>query len=486
MSELWQLTAVEAVALLRAKEVSPTELVQAAIRRIEAVDPAVNALPTRCFERALAHAREIEKTAVSTPDDARGLGGLPVAVKDITDVAGVRSTFGSILFAQRVPQRSDIVVETLEGRGAIVVAKANTPAFASAGGLNTWNELFGATLNPWNTQLACGGSSGGSAVAVATGQVWLATGTDLGGSLRQPAAFCSVVGLRPTPGRVARGPVPLPHDPLCVVGPIARTVADAALALDAMAGAHALDPISLPEPATRFVEAAAGRRCPQRVAFSRDLGLCPVEAEVAAACECAVAQFVHAGARVEADQPDLSAGKEILFTLRPAWLAAHWGDLLDAQRHALDPGFAARLECGLKVPARELWRAEQRRAELARRVVEFFQHYDVLACPTVPVAAFPATTRNITHIGNRALDEENDWMMLTYAISLTGCPAISVPCGFTADGRPVGVQLVCAPRAEAQLLSAAAVLEDIVDLGVRTPIDPRARAEADVMNKAKT
>src|SRR4249919_523821 len=222
-NDLTSLSARGAVAALRSGEVSPRELVEAALRRIEDVDGPLNALPTLCAERALAHAE--------AADGQLALAGLPIAVKDLTDVAGVRTTYGSPIYADNVPERSDIVVERLEERGAVVIAKSNTPEFGAGG--QTFNEVFGPTRNPWDTSRTCGGSSGGSAVALATRQVWLATGSDLGGSLRTPASFCSVVGLRPSPGRVARGPAELPFDTLSVEGPMARDVADSALMLDA-------------------------------------------------------------------------------------------------------------------------------------------------------------------------------------------------------------------------------------------------------------
>ena len=471
MTEFTRLTAVDAVDLLRRRKVSPVELVNAAIRRIEATDPAVNALPIRCFDRALAMAQAVERDHGPHRSNPVSLCGLPVAIKDMTDVAGVRCTYGSMLFADRIPQHSDIVVETLERRGAIVLAKSNTPEFASAGGRNTTNRLFGATRNPWNTALSCGGSSGGSAVAVASGQAWLATGTDLGGSLRQPASFCSVVGLRPTPGRVARSAL-LPNDTLCVAGPIARNVADVALMLDAMVGEVAGDPLSLPAPPERYLLRAQAPRAPERVAFSPDLGLCPVATEVADICRDAALRLATCGTLVERDSPDFSGVHAILDVLRPAWLAAHWGHLVETDGDRLPRSFKARLDAGLVLSAQSLWEAEKKRALLAQRVVRFFDRYDLLACPIAPIAAFPIETGRIADIDGTPLESESDWMLLTYAISLAGCPALSLPCGFTSDGRPVGLQLIGAPRAEGRLIAMAALLESLIELPRKVPIDP--------------
>ena len=257
--ELVQMTATEAVQRLRSREIAPIELVEASLARIEKVEPAINALPTVCAERARAHARKLEGTP---PAEGRGwLGGLPVAIKDLIEVEGVRTTYGSPVYADHIPQRSDILVEQLEARGAIVIGKSNTPEFGA--GANTFNEVFGKTLNPWDTRMSCAGSSGGSAVALATGEVWLATGSDLGGSLRTPASFCSVVGLRPSTGRVPVAPREMSFDNLSVDGPMARTVADLALLLDAMVGLHLADPLSYPAPAESYAAAAERRALPR-------------------------------------------------------------------------------------------------------------------------------------------------------------------------------------------------------------------------------
>ena len=252
--ELWRLTATDVVDLLRRREVSPLELVEASAERIAATDGHLNAIPTLCIERARAHAERIMTDDPETERPRGWLGGVPIAVKDLVPVEGVRTTWGSPIYADHVPPRSDLLIETLEARGAIVIGKSNTPEFGA--GANTFNEVFGKTRNPWNVEKTCGGSSGGSATALATGQVWLATGSDLGGSLRIPASFCSVFGMRPSPGRVAHGPKHLPFEGLMVDGPMARNARDCALMLDAMSGAHPEDPLSLEAPAVSFADAA--------------------------------------------------------------------------------------------------------------------------------------------------------------------------------------------------------------------------------------
>ncbi|MEA2851998.1 MAG: amidase, partial [Rhodospirillaceae bacterium] len=304
-NDLWKLTAVEAVVLLKKREISPLDLVETSARRIAEVEPAVNALPTLCLDRARAHARRIMVgQACEAEGEAGWLAGLPVSIKDLTDVAGVRTTYGSPLFANHVPAKSHPLVERIERKGGIVVAKSNTPEFGAGG--STFNEVFGRTRNPWNTSLTCGGSTGGGAVSVATGEVWLAQGTDHGGSLRRPGTYCSVVGIRPSPGRVTRGAVNNLYSPLSVQGPMARNIPDLALFLDTMAGYCPLDPLTFDAPAESFVAALGRARPPKRIAYSPDYnGKILVERETRAICEAAVRRFEDLGCIVEEYAPDL-------------------------------------------------------------------------------------------------------------------------------------------------------------------------------------
>src|SRR5229473_3754830 len=268
--ELWRMSAVEAVARLRKREISPLDLVEASAQRIGEVEPAVNALPTLCLDRARDHAQRIMQggAACEAAGEAGWLAGLPVSIKDLTDVAGVRTTYGSPLFADHVPAKSHPLVERVERKGGIVMGKSNTPEFGAGG--STFNEVFGRTRNPWNTSLTCGGSTGGGAVSLATGEVWLAHGSDHGGSLRRPGTYCSVVGLRPSPGRVTRGTSNNLFSPLSVQGPMARTIPDLALFLDTMAGLCPHDPMTFDAPSVSFSDAVARPVLPKRVAFTID------------------------------------------------------------------------------------------------------------------------------------------------------------------------------------------------------------------------
>jgi len=469
MTELFRMTAREAVGLLRARQVSPTELVRAALARIEATDGALNALPTLCAERALAHARRLESAPAR--EGPGWLGGLPIAVKDLNDVAGVRTTYGSPLFAANVPDGSDAMVETLEANGAIVIGKSNAPEFGH--GANTYNEVFGETRNPWNTALTCGGSSGGSAVAVATGQAWLATGSDLGCSLRTPAAFCSVVGLRPSPGRVARSRTRLPFDDLWVQGPLARNVADVALMLDAMAGDNPADPLSIPAPCVPFSAALERPAPPRRVGYSRDLmGLTPVAREVAEVCDRAVARFADIGATVEERCPDLRDAREVFRVLRAGQLVGDLAPIIDANRDRVRKEVVWNMELGKKATADSIGDAQRRRGLLYARAAAFFGEFDLLVTPAAIVAPFDVRIRALDEVEGVKLDNYYEWYAIAYAITLTSLPAIALPCGFTASGLPVALQLVGPPRGEARLLAMAHAMEEVLGIARRVPVDP--------------
>jgi amidase len=471
MRELLRRPAREVVRLLERREVTPEELVRLALERIAAVDGAVNAVPTVCAERALDRARAL--AGASPPGDRRGwLAGLPVVIKDLNDVAGVRTTYGSPIFADHVPDRSGYEVERLEARGAVIVGKSNTPEFGA--GANTFNEVFGTTRNPWDTALTCAGSSGGAAAALATGTAWLANGSDLGGSLRTPAAFCSVVGLRPSPGRVPHGPSASPFQTLAVEGPMARDVRDVALLLDAQAGFDPRDPISFDAPARSFAE-AADRPVPLgRVAFSPDLGgITPVDAEVAAICRRAALRFRELGAEVEEACPDLSRATEVFTTLRAAGFVTARAPLLERHRDRLKPEVAWNIGHGLRLTAGEIGLAERERGEMQRRTAAFLADRDLLCCPAAIVPPFPVERRHVEELNGRRFPSYIDWVAISYAITLTGCPSLSLPCGFTEAGLPVGLQIVGPPRGEAKLLVASAMLEDLLGLAGRVPVEPR-------------
>ena len=468
MTGFWRLSARQTVDLLHRGDVTPLELIDDALARIGQVGSAVNAMVTLCPDRAREHARQI----MARPLEERGaLAGLPVGVKDLNDVAGVRTTYGSPIYADHVPDRSDIMVERLEANGGIVLGKTNTPEFGA--GANTFNEVFGETLNPWDTRLNAGGSSGGSAVALATGQVWLATGSDLGGSLRTPAAFCSVVGLRPSPGRVASGPRQLPFDTLAVEGPMGRDVADTALMLDALAGWHQQDPISFDAPAEPFLMTTMRRTVPGRVAFCpRPAGL-PIEAGVIDICRAAIDRLSAAGIEIDEASPDFEGVGAAFKTLRAVDYAATMRPLLDDHRDQLKADVIWNAEIGRTLTGEQIGRAHIRRSRLFADMITFFETYDLLVLPAAPVLPRDVKERWPRAIEGTALESYVEWLQLAALISMTACPVLSLPAGFAPDGRPMGIQVVGRPRGEGALLSNALVFEDILGVRDRVPMDPR-------------
>lgn len=461
-------TACAVVDKLKAGEVTPLDLLDTLEQRIAEVDGAVNALPTQCFDRARSRAAELMKKPVAE----RGvLAGLPVPIKDLTAVEGVLTTLGSPIFKDNVPAQSDLLVTHLESNGALVYAKSNTPEFGA--GANTFNEVFGATRNPWDLSRSAAGSSGGAAAALASGTAWLAHGSDMGGSLRNPASFCGIVGLRPSFGRVAHTPSVAIDRNLGVQGPMARNVEDVALLLDAMSGEYPNDPLSLPSPATSFLAAARSRTKPLRVAYSPDLGITPVDPEVAAVTRKAAERFAEAGVIVEQAQPDLSEAHECFQTLRAFDFAINMAKLLRTKPDLLKPEVIWNIEQGLKLTVDDLAKAEAQRVTLTARANEFFKTYDLLLCPATITAPFPVEQRYLAECNGHTFDNYIEWLGIVYAITLVCCPALSLPCGFTASGLPVGLQMVARPRNEAGLLAGAAVLEDILGVRGSTPIDPR-------------
>ena len=461
-------TACAVVDKLNSGEVTPLDLLDVLEQRIAEVDGKVNALPTLCFDRARAHA----KALMQKPAGARGLlAGLPVPIKDLTAVAGVLTTQGSPIYRDNIPAQSDVMVEHLEANGGIVYAKSNTPEFGA--GANTFNEVFGATRNPWDISRSAAGSSGGAAVALATGTAWLAHGSDMGGSLRNPASFCGIVGMRPSIGRVAHTPKFGIDRTLGVQGPMARNVEDLALLLDAMSGEHPADPLSLPLLPESFRSAARSGNKPKRVAYSPDLGITPVDPEVAAITRKAAERFAEAGVIVEEAHPDLREAHECFHVLRAFDFAISKAALLRTKRDLLKPEVIWNIEEGLKLTVEQIERAEAQRVAMTARTLEFFKTYDLLLAPATIVAPFPVENRYVAECAGKKFDNYVEWLGIVYAITLACVPALSLPCGFTASGLPVGLQMVGPPRGDARLLAGAKALEDILGIRGTTPIDPR-------------
>jgi amidase len=457
MSDLTFAGAAKLVALYRGRKASPLEVMRAVLDRIDRVNPRVNAIVTLARDSALSEAKRAT-AALRRQAKLPPLHGVPVGIKDVTPTRGLRTTYGSKLFEDHVPDADALVVERLRAAGAIVIGKTNTPEFAF--GPNTVNSVFGATRNPWDLSRTSGGSSGGSAAGLATGMFPIAEGTDLGGSLRGPAAFCGVVGFRTTPGLVPRYPSVLGWDSYSVEGPMARTVGDAALMLSVIAGLDERAPLSYPVDTREFLQAV---RAPSvkgwRVAWTPDLGLVEIDDEVRACFENAVAAFRSLGARVEAACPDLGDVPEIVRLTRGFLMVARHADKLPESRAVLQPGLVENTEQGLALTPREIAEGELLRTRQWVRVAEFFKSRDLLITPTMAVTAFPVEHPHVIEINGRPVGKAMARSFLTYAFSVLGLPAISIPCGFTKSGLPVGLQIVGKRRGDAAVLRAAAAFE---------------------------
>ncbi len=447
---------MQMAALLAAGEISARELLAAHLERIAEVNPALNAIVTLTSDLAA------ERAAAADEAHARGeslglLHGMPVAHKDLALTAGVRTTMGSPLFADFVPDVNALVVERQRKAGAVMVGKTNTPEFGA--GSHTFNSVFGVTRNPYDMSRTCGGSSGGAAVALAARMLPLCDGSDLGGSLRNPAAFCNIVGFRPSPGRVPSATTPDAWFPLAVEGPMGRTVADVAFYLQALAGPDDCSPISISEPSDVFAGSLERDLRGVRVAWSPDAGGLPVDPAVRAATASVPDVLTDLGCDVVETWPDLSAAPQV-FGARRAWLfATGFGHLLEDHRDQLKDTVAWNIQKGLKMSIADY-------AEVCRHHTQLFAHmnefmspggdgFEFLACPTTQVQPFKVEVEYPTEINGVKLETYIDWMRSCSDITVTTHPAISVPAGFTGDNLPVGLQLVGRHRADRSVLELA-------------------------------
>lgn len=452
-------------ARIRQREISASEVLEAHLAQIERVNPHVNAIVTLVADRARVQATAADQ-ALARGEDVGPLHGVPVLHKDLTDTAGVRTTYGSPLYRDHVPVADAVLVERCRKAGGIMLGKSNTPEFGA--GSQTFNPIFGATRNPWDLTKTCGGSSGGAAVALACRMTPLADGSDLGGSLRNPASFCNVVGLRPAGGRVPTWPALAAWFTMSVDGPMARTVADVALLLSVMAGADDRAPLSIREDAAIFAAPLERDLRGVRVAWHKGLGL-PFEPEVTGVVDAQRAVFEGLGCIVTEDEPDLDGAHEAFLAYR-GWM--HEMRLGAAWRR--DPGsvkatLASDIERGSKLSARELGRAEMLRTQVYHRMRQFFTTYDYFVMPVCQVAPFDIDQQFITRINGTDLPSYTDWMKSCYLISVPGNPAISVPAGFTPSGLPVGLQIVGRHAAERGLLEIAHAFEQATGFTQRPP-----------------
>jgi amidase len=459
--------ATELAGLIRDREVSARELMDAHLDRIERLDPQLNAIITLDADGARAAADDAD-ARLAAGDPVGPLHGLPIAHKDTHATGGMRTTWGSPLHADTVPADDELVVARLRAAGAIRIGKTNVPEFAA--GSHTFNTLFGVTHNPYRHGLSAGGSSGGAAAALAAGLVPIAEGSDMGGSLRNPAAFCNVVGLRPTPGRVPTHPAAIGWSQLSVQGPMGRTVADVALGLSALAGPDPRVPISLSDPGAPFAAPLPTELTGLRVAWAPDLGgRVPVDPAITAVLEESLGVFGDLGATVEEDCPDLSGADEAFGVLR-AWLfEASYGDLVRQNPEEVKETIRWNAARGAELTGADVGRAEVAHTRLYERVVDFFDGYDALLAPTTQVLPFPVEQEYPTSVNGVEFSDYLGWMRSCTLISATGCPALSVPGGFTPEGLPVGLQVVAAPRADRRVLEVGHAFEQATGFGSRRP-----------------
>ncbi|MEM7546379.1 MAG: amidase family protein [Pseudomonadota bacterium] len=463
--ELCALSACEVVDHLRSGDVSPTEVLDAALSRVAVVEPQINAIPTLCEDRARAHIARLERV-----DEGPWLAGLPIPIKDLTPVSGVRTTFGTKGYADFVPEESDPLVERMEARGLVVMGKSNTPEMGA--GANTFNDVLGTTLNPWNTKLNPAGSSGGAAAALATGEAWVAHGSDLGGSLRTPAAYCGVVGMRPSPGRAGGAGKDYAFSQEGVQGPMARTAEDCALLLDAMAGLDPRQPLTFDAPAVSFRDMVNCAEPPGRIAYSPDLGgFGPVERDVRDLMDGAMKALERVGTKIEKTDPPTDELDETYLTLRAMLWAAGPMQLPDDVTKHFKRTLRENAEQGLALTGGQIIAAQRQRSALYLQVAAILADHEAIACPVVGLGALPVEIEYPTEVDGQPMAHYMEWLKFSFLASTLGLPAISVPIGFTASGAPMGIQFIGRPRGEAGLLQIARVMEDLIP-GFGRPIDP--------------
>lgn len=459
MTELCDLSAVEARRLVGRKALSPVELTDACIARIEAVDGSLNAMVTRCFDRARSEAQAAED-AVMRGEDLGALHGLPMGVKDLNVTEGVLTTYGSPLHAENVPTEDERIIAALRQAGAIVIGKTNTPEFGA--GANTKNAVFGATVNPFDTARICGGSSGGSAVALAAGMAPICTGSDTGGSLRTPASFCGVVSHRGTPGLVPSDRRGIGLTTYNVQGPMARTVADASLMLSAMAGNDPCDPLSGPVDADSFLDVEPIDLSKLRIAWSTDLGCVPVDNDIARIFGERIGKIASCFKSCERHDPDMEWALDVFWYIRGVAFLAGRMEAYQNNRDKLGPNVISNVEAGLKMKPEEIAWANAEQTAIYRRFQNFFEDFDVLLCPGNSVPPFPVEQLYCDEINGKKTANYVEWLGIASAITLTGHPVTLIPTGLDHTGTPLGMQVV-GPRRHADrfTIGVAAAIERV-------------------------
>ncbi len=468
VSQLYLRNATDLLQLMNTGEVSAVEVMTSFLDRIEATNPTINAICTLVTKKeALAMAEDADnqrlERAVKGP-----LHGLPIACKDLAPTRGMRTTMGSLIFSDNIPDHDSIFVERLRAAGALIIGKTNTPEFGA--GSNTFNEVFGPTKNPYNLNKTVGGSSGGAAAALAARMLPLADGSDMGGSLRNPAAFCNVIGFRPSMGRVPMQSSNLTwQSRLGLEGPMARTVDDLGLLLSVMAGPDPRDPLSISQSPDQFANITLKDFSKARIGWSADLGFLNVAREVRETCTAFLDVFTELGCEVEQTCPDMQDAMAVFRTIRASYYAVSCGPLLAEHEGKMKATLVENTKIGLNLSADDLLQADQTRNKIYQRVVKFFEQYDFLVIPTTQVVPFDHEEEWVTEIEGAPMQDYLEWMSICCIITICDLPAISIPCGFTTEGLPLGIQIVGKPRGDMEVLQLAKAIEALRPFARQSP-----------------
>ena len=462
---LWKKNASEVISLLDKKEITIEEVVDSSLDRIKEINPDINAIVT------LINEEEKEELINNFNNNTNNtLKGMPVLIKDMNDVQNMRTTYGSKLYSDNIPKNSDIIVQTIEKNGGLIIGKTNIPEFAA--GSHTYNNVFGLTKNPWNTSLSAGGSSGGSAAALATGMSWFASGSDLGGSLRNPASWCGVVGLRPTSGLIAHGPSNFPFFNLSVDGPMARNVEDLSIFLDAMVDHNKNDPLSFKGKKDSYYKNLLKREeTKYLIGFTDDFGVFPCDKEVRVMMQNTLKLVQNLGHDINNTYPDMSKSEYCFQTLRSYIFYCTYKSLLKKDKNLIKEEVIWNINKAETITIDNLREAEKIRANIYSNTMKFFDKFDLLIVPSAIVPPFNSQEKWVKKVEDKTFDNYVSWLMIAASISLTSCPSIAIATSFSKDNAPFGIQIIAPPYEEQKLINFAKSLEENINISDMVPIN---------------